>query len=222
MTPKETAELWRQCEEARASRLQAGKSQDEAHESARCIWNAWASAMLVRRRELETSSHFIIERRSAYVGYIAAPTFGGNAATREWLQDARTDFSQSATFETRPNFGGFIFPGHVWFGVRLEKNRDKPRSSMPVLVSAKLCSTSMRFLTASSSSMSPLSGMRNFEGSHGLMSAGSRVLPRFFVPGFWAKCGLDKASFMASQILQMRYSSRMHRSAQQGVRELLI
>jgi hypothetical protein len=121
MTPKETAELWRQCEEARASRLQAGKSQDEAHESARCIWNAWASAMLVRRRELETSSHFIIERRRAYVGYIAAPTFGGNAATREWLQDARTDFSQSATFETRPNFGGFIFPGHVWFGVRLEK-----------------------------------------------------------------------------------------------------
>jgi hypothetical protein len=126
MTPKETAELWRQCEEARASRQAEGKSPEEAHEAAKRIWNAWASTLLARRRELETSSRFVMERRSAYGGYIAVPTSGGNAATREWLQDARADFSESASFETRPNFGGFIFPGHAWFGVRLEKKSRKP------------------------------------------------------------------------------------------------
>jgi hypothetical protein len=120
MTPEETAELWQQCEEARASALKAGKSQDEAHESARCIWNAWASAMLVRRRELETSSRFITQRGNSYEGYIAAQTTGGNAATREWLQDARANFSESV-FETRPKFGGFIFPGPAWFGSRPQR-----------------------------------------------------------------------------------------------------
>jgi hypothetical protein len=120
MTPEETAELWRKCEEAREAGLAEGKSQDEADESARCIWNTWAAAMLARRRELETSSRFILQPRGTYRGYIAAQTAGGNAATREWLQEARANFSESV-FETRPNFGGFIFPGQAWFGARPER-----------------------------------------------------------------------------------------------------
>jgi hypothetical protein len=124
MTPDETAALWQKCEAERASKLEKGKSADEAHEAARSIWNAWAATMLARRRALETSSLFIMRRGNPFEGYIAAETFGGNTATSEWLQAARVNFI-GFVFDTRPDFGGFIFPGPAWFGESANARRER-------------------------------------------------------------------------------------------------
>jgi hypothetical protein len=132
MTPKETAHFWRQCEEARTSKLEQGKSSDEAHEAAKSMWNQWASSMLARRRELENSSDVIMEQRRAYAGYIAAETFGMNTLTSEWLQAARADFS-GFVFETKPNFGGFIFPGQAWFGESAAARRERKSRQVAIL-----------------------------------------------------------------------------------------
>jgi hypothetical protein len=45
MTRDETIALWQKCEDARAAAQAEGKSEDEAHEAAKAIWNRWANGL---------------------------------------------------------------------------------------------------------------------------------------------------------------------------------
>lgn len=127
MTRDETIELWQRCEDARASALADGKSENEAHECAKAIWNSWAKVhsqsrvQLANARELELSK-FDYETEA----WIAPETSGVNEATNMWLLQARADF-HGHVFDSKPNFSGFIFPGHAIFGEskRLTKDRTK-------------------------------------------------------------------------------------------------
>ena len=136
MNRDETVALFEACEAKRAAALGAGKSQDEAHEAAKAHWNAWAEAMLARRKAMETDGSWLTEREHG-VGEIKPK----NEATRAWLQAAGVDFShcqfvgkdtvgegEAATKvekEAAPNvkvirvqgdridFKGFVFPGQA-------------------------------------------------------------------------------------------------------------
>ncbi len=115
MTRDETIALWQRCEVARGAAFAEGKSEDQAHEAAKSIWNAWANEMLEARRTLETSGQFRTKRYDGYEGFVAPETFGECAATVGWMQVAQTNFNRFV-FEDRPNFGGFTFPGPALFG----------------------------------------------------------------------------------------------------------
>jgi hypothetical protein len=67
-------------------------------------WNAWAEALLARKTRLVESEEW------------AANPFGEgeNAATRDWLAEARADFSDQV-FPEAVHFAGYIFPGPVVF-----------------------------------------------------------------------------------------------------------
>lgn len=115
MTRDETVALWQRCEDARAAALVEGKSEEEAHEVSKNIWNAWAKSVLEARRALEACGQFRTKSYDGYHGFVAPETFGDSAATIEWMQAALTNFN-NFVFEYRPNFGGFIFPGPALFG----------------------------------------------------------------------------------------------------------
>jgi hypothetical protein len=115
MTRDETIAFWRQCESARSAALAEGKSEEEAHEAARWIWNAWAGRMLEARRALETSCQFIAAKNEKYDDFVASETMSSDPATQTWMRTATVNFS-GFTFEERPDFGGFIFPGQALFG----------------------------------------------------------------------------------------------------------
>jgi len=67
-------------------------------------WNAWAEALLQRKSRLVEAGEW------------AANPFGEaeNAATREWLDEARADFADQV-FPEEVHFAGYIFPGPVNF-----------------------------------------------------------------------------------------------------------
>jgi len=67
-------------------------------------WNAWAEALLERKEKLLDSGEW------------AANPFGEgeNAATREWLEEARADFSDQV-FPENVHFADYVFPGPVNF-----------------------------------------------------------------------------------------------------------
>ncbi|NBC88206.1 MAG: hypothetical protein GVX90_01690 [Alphaproteobacteria bacterium] len=67
-------------------------------------WNAWAEELLQRKARLVESGEW------------AANPFGEgeNAATRDWLDEARADFSDQV-FPENVHFAGYIFPGPVVF-----------------------------------------------------------------------------------------------------------
>jgi hypothetical protein len=124
MTRDETIALWQRCEDVRAAALAEGKSEDEAHEAAKAVWNAWANGMLEARRALEASGEFRTKRYDKYERYVAPETFGDSARTREWIQAAQASFNGFG-FEDTPNFGGFIFPGPALFGDSVRLTRAK-------------------------------------------------------------------------------------------------
>jgi hypothetical protein len=67
-------------------------------------WNAWAEELLARKARLVEAGEW------------AANPFGEgeNAATRDWLAEARADFSDQV-FPEGVHFAGYIFPGPVVF-----------------------------------------------------------------------------------------------------------
>ncbi|MGA7324810.1 MAG: pentapeptide repeat-containing protein [Rhodomicrobium sp.] len=137
MTRDETIALWQRCEEARTAAIAEGKTEEEAHEAAKEIWNGWANVLLAKRKAL-------VSKRSWNSRYYEDPSnygereYGGNEETPEWLQEATCDFSElqfggensgeaevggTASFASRggnqirriPNFDGYIFPGDAEF-----------------------------------------------------------------------------------------------------------
>jgi hypothetical protein len=58
MTRDETIALWQECEDARAAALAEGRSDDEANEEAKAIWNEWADNMCAIRHQLECAGSF--------------------------------------------------------------------------------------------------------------------------------------------------------------------
>jgi uncharacterized protein YjbI with pentapeptide repeats len=148
MNQEETIALFERCEAARveatAAALAQGKPEPEvrevAQETAKAVWNDWASALLDERKALEEAGQWAARRRS-YGDFEAY-----NEATRKWLDAARADFSmlrfvmrlatskirlELGEVKSRPaawqpgstvavsdeeiNFSGFIFPGTADF-----------------------------------------------------------------------------------------------------------
>ena len=115
MTRDETVAFWQRCEGARNASAAEGKSEDEAHEAARSIWNAWAARMLEARRTLEASGQFITRKYDRYDDFVAAETLSSDPATLAWMQAAMVDFG-GFVFEEQADFRGFAFPGQAFFG----------------------------------------------------------------------------------------------------------
>jgi hypothetical protein len=99
MTRDETIAFWQKCEEARVAELRAGKSEDEARETARSIWNKWAAArsaefqQLIKAGETFTSRHQ--EGRRTWRNR-------QSVEIKEWLDRSRVDFS-GITFQGKSN-----------------------------------------------------------------------------------------------------------------------
>ena len=143
MTRDETIALWKKCEEARAAGLSAGQTEEQAHEAAKAIWNAWAVALLAERTELVKSGLWSA-RALAFqsIGTYAEREHGENNETTHWLENAVCDFSGfrfepladadakpsenkffgkkdfswfGSDVRRSPNFSGYIFPSDCDF-----------------------------------------------------------------------------------------------------------
>ncbi len=141
MDRDESIQLFEKCEAARKAALDAGKSEEEAHEAARSVWNGWAQTLLEEQKSLKQSNQWKI-----YNEYDADldvfRDFGGNEETRNWLNNAHIELSslqfsnstQEITEYTSDlsssndnskhltlyciklvNFSGYIFPGFCNF-----------------------------------------------------------------------------------------------------------
>jgi Pentapeptide repeats (9 copies) len=141
----ETVALFLECEakrlEAHAAALAEGKSKYEAeelaHEAAKAPWNAWAGALLAKRKAMEADGSWALQKN--WFGDIEA----GNSATEAWMDEASADFSHvrfeppaAADAKEAPerqeeeagqpyklietagetaDFQGFVFPGATYF-----------------------------------------------------------------------------------------------------------
>ncbi len=135
MTRDETIALWQKCEDARAAAVGHGKSEDEAHEAAKAIWNGWANRIRAKGQSLLESNQFELldranESRIAWRRRHAIEV-------QNWLDEARVDFSNMSlarisdkavldeqgrlkkqslfTKNWALDFDDFIFPGEADF-----------------------------------------------------------------------------------------------------------
>ena len=134
-----TIARWEECEAARKAALDAGKSEDEAHDAAKAIWNGWAERVLAEKEELVEGGKWAVGRGETVLGLLGE--VGTNDETRNWLETAATSFhslrlrstsgggqpegdsdnEQATTFSTllcvgaTIRFDGFLFPGHADF-----------------------------------------------------------------------------------------------------------
>ena len=82
MNRDETIELFDRCEAARRTALDAGKSEAEAHETAKAVWNGWAEAVLAEKKAMRKA------------GTWKNPRYGTpNEGTMCWRDRVRVDFS---------------------------------------------------------------------------------------------------------------------------------
>jgi hypothetical protein len=120
MSQNDSIARWQICEEVRLTALKNSKQDRKAHyaaqEEARKIWNDWANDIIKARQDLESQGLFKLEKFTYEAkNYVGRETLAGNDDTAGWLDRARAD-SSGITFESRPNFRGFIFPGQAIFG----------------------------------------------------------------------------------------------------------
>ena len=198
MTRDETVAFWQQCESARAAALAEGKSEEEAHEAAKSIWNAWAGRMLEARRTLEASCQFIARKSEKYDDFVAAETVSSDPATLAWMQAAMVNFS-GFVFEEQADFGGFVFPGQALFGDSGRYTGRRPGEARPpsprAPASAKRFSTWMLFSAGRSLTSRADSGMPNSAASRALTSATSTARLGFSAQGFLTMSGSANARF---------------------------
>ena len=119
--------------------LDAGKSEDDAHEAAKAIWNGWAEQMLAEKERLVEDGKWAVRKRRTVFGFWGE--VGTNDETRNWLEKAATSFHslrlRSASGEDQPesesdgrqatpinslpyvgqsvDFRNFLFPGQTDF-----------------------------------------------------------------------------------------------------------
>lgn len=131
MTRDETIAFWKECEGARVAELKAGKSEDEAREAAKSIWNKWADARSAEFKQLVKTGETLTPRHQE-----GRRTWRNRQSTeiKEWLDRSRVDFSgitfqsksglvksvdtvsvDTASAFTSINFHGFQFPGEADF-----------------------------------------------------------------------------------------------------------
>ena len=147
MTREETIALWERSENVRSTKLKEGKSQDDAHEAAKSIWNSWASDVLKLRSTLEESSQFHTKKDNPFEGYVAPETFSADTPTLEWMRAAQTNFS-GFVFDTKPNFRGFIFPGQAWFGESSHARRERKEREVTIFSSGARFSEAVFYMDA--------------------------------------------------------------------------
>lgn len=136
MNQQQTLELLRRCEQEHAKALATTKTEqpeDELEATARAaaaaIWNGWAEQMLAKRKALEASGEWSVERNEDN-GLVPK-----NDATSAWIKEASTEFSdlhfRSKTSQVALptvksellvlssgdifRFDGFVFPSDVDF-----------------------------------------------------------------------------------------------------------
>ena len=89
MNQDETIAHFNTCEAARKQALDDGKSEDEAHEAAKAVWNTWADELLAQKKELEDKGEWKVKK--FVLTYFRDQ--GNNEPTQEWLDKAHLDFS---------------------------------------------------------------------------------------------------------------------------------
>ncbi len=95
MTRDETIALWQKCEKVRSNALKEGKSDRDAHDDAKAVWNGWATALLAERAELlETSRWSAKTAEPRDFSTYAERERGENHETIRWLENAVCDFSE--------------------------------------------------------------------------------------------------------------------------------
>jgi uncharacterized protein YjbI with pentapeptide repeats len=115
MNQDETIALFERCEAARNAAIEEGKSESEAHEAAKSVWNHWAEGMLARRKALESCGKW--QARKVKPGYRKSLFEPLNEETRLWMDGAKADFSR-LDLRTR-DFGRSIQPGTSTPGLQL-------------------------------------------------------------------------------------------------------
>jgi uncharacterized protein YjbI with pentapeptide repeats len=108
MDQKGTIALFERCEAARNAALDEGKSESEAHEAAKSVWNHWAEAMVSRRKALVSCGQWKA-RKAEKPGYETPSLEPLNEETRLWMEEASVDFSR-LDFRTQ-DFGRAIQTG---------------------------------------------------------------------------------------------------------------
>ncbi|MCW2309860.1 pentapeptide repeat-containing protein [Rhodobium gokarnense] len=135
-----TIARWTDCEAERKAALDAGKSEDEAHEAAKAVWNGWAEQMLADKEKLVDERKWAVGAGQTVFGFWGE--VGTNQGTQDWLEKAATSFHsvrlRSASGEDRQEgesasrqstsantlscvgaiirFQDFLFPGQTDFG----------------------------------------------------------------------------------------------------------
>jgi hypothetical protein len=94
MNQEETVALFRECEEARNRAREAKKTEDEAHEVAKAMWNAWADGMLAEKKALIEAGMWAVEKKPRKF------KSGKNNETQNWLYRACANF-RDVRFETK-------------------------------------------------------------------------------------------------------------------------
>ena len=71
--------------------------------------------MVAKRKALNLNGQLQLAKRTLKEGWIAPPTIGQNAVSKDWLLESTADFSEFV-FSGFANFTGFVFPGVALFG----------------------------------------------------------------------------------------------------------
>ena len=141
MNREESIAHFQKIEAVRKAALDEGKSQEEAHETAKSAWNEWAEGLLAERKILEENGDW----KSEESPYTYGREVGSNEKTKAWFElahlnfntlrfalkeelnkseaqgveinsgdkpsDVKSIYSEGATF----NFSGYIFPANAGF-----------------------------------------------------------------------------------------------------------
>lgn len=112
----QTLQRLQRCSAALNSAISEGKSEEQAHELAKSIWNDWANEALIKRKFLEDSRKFKV--KSTTLKYDIPPSEGRHLVTAEndetaqWYADSVSYFGEELIIN---NFEGYLFPGEVIF-----------------------------------------------------------------------------------------------------------
>jgi len=93
MNRDETVALLQKCEEARASALAQGASEQSAQKLAADIWNSWAQLLLERQSKLKDRGLWRASVEADSTSYMERQA-GLNEETQKWISDAFVDFSK--------------------------------------------------------------------------------------------------------------------------------
>jgi len=168
MTRDETIALWEKCQLAREAAIADGKSQVDAHQAAKTIWNAWASPLIAERLAIENKG-LLHSKNLFYEDFIVDWKKYEHQEAKNFYNLARCHFSEYV-FSDNANFSGFLFPGDAWFG-RVRQGV-LGREWMPAIFETNTFFTRAVFYGDARFDRVVFNGHAGFEAAHFLSDAG--------------------------------------------------